>query len=258
MALLKVRYTLERSYPTQGIVLAAGLGSRMAPITDHTPKPLIRFFSVEMLEISVVHLVRAGVQRIAINARHLAGQIENFVERRLRERFPDVEFFVSVGEEVLGTGGAVVNLRDWLNPGPFWMVNSDAVFAQPLKDVAESHIRSRNDVTLMVTRADEHRALRFLRTTNDGLLVERTPEAEDSGYAFCGVHINEGEILDILPASGECCVLRAGHLPWANTSGRVRVFETTHFWADAGTPERYLEAHKRALPELESWFPRQT
>ena len=249
---------MERRYPTQGIVLAAGLGSRMAPITDHTPKPLIRFFSVEMLELSVVHLVRAGVRRIAINARHLAGQIENFVEKRLREKFPAVEFHVSVEEEVLGTGGAVVNLRGWLEQGAFWMVNSDAVFAQPLKDVAESHMRSKNDATLMVTRAEEHRGLRFLLTTNDGLLLERTPEAEESGYAFCGVHINESDILDILPVSGECCVLRAGHLPWASASGRVRVFETTHFWADAGTPERYLEAHKRALPELDSWFPRRT
>jgi len=243
------------SIPTQGIVLAAGLGSRMAPITDYTPKPLIPFFTVEMLELAVAQLHRAGVQRVAINAKHLASKVQDFVDQRLRSAFPNIEFFVSVEDEVLGTGGAVSRLRPWLKPGPFWMVNSDAVFAQPLIEMADEHVRRGNDATLMVTRAQEHLELRFLRASEDGLLIERTPGAEDTGFAFCGVHINESGLLDYLPRTGESCVLRAGHLPWVASGGRVRLFETTLFWADAGTPERYLEAHKRALPDIESWLP---
>ena len=227
----------------------------MAPITDHTPKPLIPFFSVEMLELAVAQLVLAGVRRIAVNARHLASQVESFIGQRLRTTYTDVEFFVSIEDEVLGTGGAVSKLHHWLQPAAFWMVNSDAVFAQPLAEMASYHVSCGNDATLMVTRAEEHRALRFLKVSSDGVLKERTPQAQETGFAFCGVHINEFGILQHLPPTGESCILRAGHLPWAASGGRVKVFETTVFWADAGTPERYVEAHRRALPDIETWFP---
>jgi mannose-1-phosphate guanylyltransferase len=246
---------LTSTYPTQAVVLAAGLGSRLAPITNHTPKPLIPFFTVAMLELAVAKLSAAGVTRIAVNAKHLASKVSDFVDVRLRPSFPGVTFHVSVEDEVLGTGGALRNLRGWLGNGSFWVVNSDAVFAQSLSEVADQHVQTGNDVTLMVTRANEHRDLRFLRAGKDVLLLERMPEAAEHGFAFCGVHLNESGLFDYLPDSGECCVLRAGHLPWAHSGGRVGLYETHRFWADAGTPDRYLEAHRRALPTLESWFP---
>ena len=241
-------------YPKQAIVLAAGLGSRMAPITQHTPKPLLPFLGVEMLELAVSHLHRAGVARVAINAKHLSHRITEFVDTRLIHVFPGIEFFVSVEAGVLGTGGALSNLRHWLSPGPFWVVNSDAVFFQPLDAMAASHVTSGNDATLMVTRSAEHRTLRFLKTTPDGILLERMPGHHEHGATFCGVHINEQSIFRFLPARGNSCVLRAGHLPWAAAGGIVRVFETEAFWADAGTPERYVEAHKRALPNAPDWL----
>jgi mannose-1-phosphate guanylyltransferase len=246
---------LTSEYPTQAVVLAAGLGSRLAPITNHTPKPLIPFFTVAMLELAVAKLSEAGVTRIAVNAKHLASKVCNFVEVRLGPAFPKMEFHVSVEDEVLGTGGALRNLHSWLGKGSFWVVNSDAVFAQSLTEVAERHVQDGNDATLMVTRADEHCDLRFLRAGSDGLLRERMPEASEEGFAFCGVHLNEPGLFDHLPRTGESCVLRAGHLPWVRSGGRVGLYETKRFWADAGTPDRYLKAHRRALPTLESWFP---
>ena len=228
----------------------------MAPVTDFTPKPLLPFFNVELLRLSVGQLAHVGVERIAINARHLADQVEAYVLGDLARIFPDVAFHVSIEEDVLGTGGALVKLRPWLRPKSFWVLNSDAVFAQDLSRVAQVHAAAGNAATLLVTRAQEHAALRFLKADPSGRLLERTPGAEESGFSFCGVHLNEFQLLEHLPQDAESCVLRAGHLPWAASGARVALYETQEFWADVGTPERYLDAHLRAHPSLDAWLPR--
>ena len=237
-------------HPTQALVLAAGLGSRMAPITDHTPKPLLPFFCVPLLDLAVGKLVDADVSRIAINTHHLAAAVADHVKSSLASRYPDVSFHLSHEATIRGTGGALDVLRDWFQRGPFWVVNSDAVFDQDLKTLSEWHQLAGHDATLMVTRDPAHRALRFLSTGPEGFLRERTPEATEDGAAFCGVHLNSWSLLDVLPRGEESCVLRQGHLPWAAQGARVALFETRQFWADLGTPERYLGAHNVAYRQL--------
>lgn len=228
----------------------------MAPVTYATPKPLLPFFQHTLLRLSVGQLVHAGVRRIAINARHLAVEVDAFVTGELSRAFPSVEFFVSREDEVLGTGGALVQLKAWLSEAPFWVLNSDAVFAQDLSEMAQAHGDAGHAATLMVTRSPRYRGLRFLRVSQSGALLERTPAARDEGVVFCGVHLNEPEIFDFLLPEGECCVLRAGHLPWAAAGEKVRTFETHGFWADVGTPARYLEAHCEAMATGLDWLQR--
>ena len=97
-----------------GVVLAAGRGSRLAPVTHHTPKPLVPFFGVPLIHAAVCQLANAGVERVAINAHYLADIVVNYVCGPLRERFPSIEFHPSVEPTLLGTGGALVYLADWL------------------------------------------------------------------------------------------------------------------------------------------------
>ena len=240
--------------PSQALILAAGLGTRLAPVTDFIPKPLVPFFGVPLIDCAVLRLVRAGVDRIAINTHHLASQMETYIREQLATRFASVEFHVVQEPVIRGTGGAISNLRSWFDRRAFWVVNSDAVFLQDLTAIAKAHNLNDSQATLMVSRHERHRDMRFLKVDHDGGLVSRLPEARDSGFVFCGIHLNNWEILSILPQQGMSCVLRQGHLPWVEQGGRVRVFESEDFWADLGTPERYLEAHYHAYPYLSRWI----
>jgi len=225
--------------PDQAVILAAGLGSRLRPVTVYTPKPLVPFFGRPLLDWAVGAALRAGVTRIAVNAHHLADQVADRVQL-LARRHPKVEFFVSRETELLGTGGAVRALADagWLDRDHFWVINSDAVFDAPL-----TSLRFASAPALMVTRAPEHRHLRRLVVDAAGLLVGLDESAPESGVAFCGVTLADARLPERLPR-GPSCILRQGILPFLPEFS-VTTVSVPGFYADTGTPALLADAHVR-------------
>ncbi|MCB9728377.1 MAG: NTP transferase domain-containing protein [Deltaproteobacteria bacterium] len=240
--------------PRQAVILAAGEGRRLRPITAHTPKPLMPFLGVPMLDWAVAHLVRAGVHRIAINAFHLADAVVAHVVGPLARRFPQVELHVSVEPTLLGTGGALARLRGWLGRSPFVVVNADAVFAADLRAMMASHADGSADATWMVSRAPGAADLRTVQLDASGAVSAIHPEARGDAWTFCGVHIAGPAVLDRLP-DDPSCVVRAGYLPAIAAGARVQAFETDAFWADTGTPERYVDAHREGLAAADALAP---
>mgnify|MGYP001044075434 CR=1 FL=1 len=236
----------------QAMILAAGRGSRLSPITDTTPKALVPFLGRPLLEHAAAHLVNAGVERIAVNVHHLGAQVAQHVEEVLAPRHSHVEWHVAYEDELLGTGGALSNLRDWFDDGPFFVVNADAVFDADLLELAASRQHSGADAVWMTTREPLYAALRVVSTTAEGELNAIAPEALEDGTTFCGVHVATQGLLDTLP-KGASCVVRDGYLPWIKRGAKVGTWETKGFWADTGTPARYIDAHQRGLELVERW-----
>lgn len=218
----------------------------MRPLTLHTPKPLLPFLGAPLLDWAAAHLVRAGVRRIAVNAHHLEGAVTAHVRGPLAARFPRVAFHVSVERDLLGTGGALARLRGWLGRAPFFVVNADAVFVEDLGAMARARERDRADASWMVTRAPDAADLRTVALDAAGHLAAIHPEPRDDAWVFCGVHIAGPAVLDRLP-DGPSCVVGAGYLPAVAAGARVTTYETTAFWADTGTPERYIDAHRQGI-----------
>lgn len=229
-----------------GVILAAGEGRRLRPLTLHTPKPLMPFLGVPLLDWAAAHLARAGVRRIAVNAHHLQDAVTAHVRGPLARRFPDVAFHVSVERDLLGTGGALARLRGWLGRAPSFVVNADAVFVEDLGAMARAYEREGADGSWMVTRAPDAADLRTVALDPAGQLTAIHREPRDDAWAFCGIHVVGPAVLDRLP-EGPSCVVRAGYLPAIAAGARVTTYETTEFWADTGTPERYIDAHRQGL-----------
>ncbi|MGM0574725.1 MAG: nucleotidyltransferase family protein [Myxococcota bacterium] len=235
----------------QAVILAAGEGRRMRPVTRYTPKPLLPFLGVPMLDWAAAHLVRAGVRRVAVNAWHLADAVVRHVEDALATRWPDVDWHPSRERDLLGTGGALAHLRGWLEAGPLLVVNADAVFAQDLREVVRAHAGSGADATWVVGRHPGFEHLRVVDTGEDGQVRGILPEARPDAAVFCGIHVAGPGLLDHLP-DAPACVIRRGYLPWMAEGADVRAFETRAFWADTGTPERYVDAHAGGLRHVEA------
>lgn len=109
--------------PTHAMVLAAGLGVRMRPITDTLPKPLVQVAGETMLDRALDKLAAAGVERAVVNTHYLADQIADHVKGRETPKIT-----LSHEADVLETGGGVVKALPDLGDGPFFVVNSDSIW----------------------------------------------------------------------------------------------------------------------------------
>jgi len=227
----------------QAIVLAAGEGRRLRPITRYTPKPLVPFFGRPLLDWAVEKLIGAGVTRVAVNVHHLGDQVAAHVAV-LARRDPGIELHVRFESALLGTGGAVRNLRDWLLPGePFFVLNSDAVSsAAPAMLIPP--LRQGANAVLLVTRDPVYASERRL-VLSHGRLSGLDEAGRSDGVTFCGLTLADPALPERLP-DGPSCILRQGFVPYL-AKLQVVLVEHNGFFADLGSPEALIDAHTRGL-----------
>ena len=135
--------------PTRAIVLSAGLGTRMRPITDRIPKPLVSVAGSTLLDRCLDRLVAAGVEVAVVNTFHFAEQNEKHLTPR-----PYPRIVISRERELLDTGGGVAKALPHLLPGPFFVINSDALWSDGARDtlrrLASAWDDARMDALLLV------------------------------------------------------------------------------------------------------------
>ena len=122
------------------MILAAGYGKRLAPITDTLPKPLIRVGKMSLIDRNINYLVHCGFHEIIINVSHHAEQIINHVN----DNFPELNISFSIEDKPLGTGGGVYNALEKIGDNPFLLTNADILHHINLKklpkDVKAAHL----------------------------------------------------------------------------------------------------------------------
>jgi MurNAc alpha-1-phosphate uridylyltransferase len=137
----------------RAIVLAAGFGKRVLPLTNITPKPLLKINNISLLTNTLNFLKKSGVKHFAINTHHLGEQIENFAERN--KGIYDIKIFKE--KEILGTGGGIRNALSFFLDKPFISINSDTIWSDeylsPLKNLYKSFTKfNANSGLLMIKR----------------------------------------------------------------------------------------------------------
>jgi len=237
---------MKASEVKKAVVLAAGFGTRLRPLTLVRPKPLLPVWGVPMLERILRMLESWGVEEIAVNAHWQAPQVRQFVWNRKG----CAKVTVAEEPEILGTGGVLNPLRGFLGDGPFWLVNGDVVAEgldpQPIADA--------------FGRSGEFAAC-WLSETQGPRTVEADPEGRicnwksdvpgDVGtYTYCGCALLSRHVLDYLPPSGFSTIVQAYEKAMMEDAKFVvGVAEAHAFWGDAGTLESYLEIHNALDPD---------
>jgi N-acetyl-alpha-D-muramate 1-phosphate uridylyltransferase len=237
------------------MLLAAGLGTRLRPLTDHTPKALLDVGGVPLLERIALRLIEAGVDRLIVNVHHLGEQVERFVEARggwgvetLVSREPD---------RPLETGGGLLHARHLFRAdAPFFLHNADILSDLDLRAMHEAHLaRAGTLATLAVMERPTARRLLFddrglFGRTDEGKGVEirvREPVGEIRALAFGGVHVIDPAIFDLLTEEGAFSILDP-YLRLAAAGRVVLPFRVDGArWYDIGRPEQ-LERARRLFP----------
>jgi len=240
----------------KAMIFAAGLGTRLAPLTVKQPKALIPFHGRPMLEWVIRRLVAAGFNELVINLHHHAGMIANFLEAK--HNF-NASIQLSYEEELLDTGGGIRKAAPFLQGEDAFLIhNADIISTIDLKKLFDSHQKSRADVTLAVRARDTSRYLLFdqqkmlcgWESMVDGQkVVTRTPSGSLTPFAFCGVHVVSGEILKHLQNEKKFSIIKE-YLRWAPTHTIQYQSTDDSLWADLGTVEKIQNAELTFPPDF--------
>lgn len=227
------------------MVLAAGLGTRLRPLTDERPKPAVPVANRPLAWFALDHLARFGVHEVVLNAHHLPRTLETHLRPHLPEG-PGV-CFVHEGE-LLGTGGGIRNAAEHLLAGeaPVVVMNGDILFGPDLAAALDLH-RRLHAVATMVVRPDPQ-AEQYGAVQADAwgrvrrlLGKPRRVDAALGTYMFTGVHILSRRAFEYLPERGD--IVRESYRYWVDEGFTVGAFVDEAPWRDLGTPASYLETN---------------
>ncbi|MGC8796444.1 sugar phosphate nucleotidyltransferase [Thermodesulfovibrio sp.] len=214
----------------KGFILAAGYSTRLRPITEHIPKPLMPIAGEVLLEWIFKNL-NALTTEIGINLHYKAKKIEDYIKK---QNLPLKTFYE---KEILLTGGALWNAKNFLKDSVFVVHNGDIYSDANIKEAAKWHIENENSITLLVHDYKPHNKL---IVDKDGNLLG-IGNSDKSHLAFSGIAIYSPHVLELLPEGPSSVIdlwMRA-----IKNGFRVSTFKIKYsFWFDIGTPGDYASA----------------
>lgn len=222
-------------------VLVGGEGTRMRPLTETVPKPLLPLMDRRSLDHVLDHLARHGVHEVVLSSPYLEEVFHPFIEARHGD--PSIVWITET--HALGTGGAIVNALEAVGGEPFFALNGDILTDLDLTAMRAFHDSNDAAVTIALHHVDDARAFGLVATDAAGKVLEFREKPEDPipGDVNAGTYLIDPAVLrgwtpgetvsierDIFPA-----VIDAGH--------PVYGYVADAYWLDLGTPEKYLQAH---------------
>ena len=228
----------------KAMILAAGMGTRLLPLTEHTPKALIRAGGVSLLERLIIRLKEQGFRQLVINVHHHAGQIIDFLEEK--DHFG---LQIDISDEsglLLDTGGAILRAAPLLgNDSPFLVHNVDVISGIDLAGLYRSHLRHQALATLAVRNRETTRYLLFndklcLRGWENPATGERIPSTPEKEavvrLAFSGIHVISPGIFSLFTETGRFSII--GTYLRLCREHPIRAYRHDEgLWIDAGKPE---------------------
>lgn len=242
----------------KAMILAAGRGSRLGELTEHTPKALVKVDGRPMLEWIVQRFIDVHVTSFVINACYLKEQVKAFVERDLKKIFPQAEFTISLEDELLDTGGSVKHAAPYLaGESSFFLHNCDVFSDIDLQLLLRSHEESEALSTIAIMNRETNRKIlttpsgrmvgRCDRKLGTETIVKKSAHTETlAKFAFTGIHVLSPTIFEYtkdMPAAFSILdlYLEATRLGDA----KIQTVQAPYsYWFDMGSTEKLAKLEK--------------
>jgi NDP-sugar pyrophosphorylase family protein len=229
------------------MILAAGEGLRLRPLTETVPKALVAVAGRPLIEYAIETLARSGIEDIVVNLYHLGD--------RIREHLGDgrrfgVRLSYSVETTLLGSGGGIRHARRLFGDGTFITLNADTIIEIEIEPLLRFHRENRAAAT-MVLRKDPHMAQYGLIHLDGGSRVARflkhdRPDAPDrlEPYMFTGVQVLEPVVFDYMPWKGAFSITEVTYPSMLKAGEPIFGYPFEGRWLTVGTPEELARAEQ--------------
>lgn len=230
------------------MILAAGRGERLRPLTDNLPKPLVRVAGRCLIDYAIDACRNAGIHDIIVNLHHFGDQI--------REHLGDgtssgVTVDYSEETTLQGSGGGIREARPMLGDTTFVTLNADTIIDIDLAPVIRAHRRTGASATLVLRKDPQMEKFGLIQLEEDGrvgaFLSTRRPGAPVSlePYMYTGVQILEPEVFDYMPETGPFSITEVTYPQMLAADRPLFGYPFTGPWITVGTPEELRSAERR-------------
>ncbi|HEY9059272.1 MULTISPECIES: sugar phosphate nucleotidyltransferase [Oscillospiraceae] len=231
----------------KALFLAGGLGTRLKPITDDLPKPMVPIMGKPLLERNIENLKKHGVDEIVLSTCYKPHKIEKYFEdgRKLGVKIS------YISEDVpLGTAGAIKNAQRFFND-TFLVFNADILSDIDISEMIRFHKEKGALATIAVTQVDNPSAYGVIEHDKNGFVTafkeKPQPHESSSNLINAGVYIFEPQLLDEIPSGRAVSIERETYPLLLQKGFKIAVYNRCSYWLDLGTPEKYLKAHNDIL-----------
>ena len=232
------------------MILAAGLGSRLRPLTTHLPKPLVPILNRPLLGYLIRQVRQAGIHEIAINLHYRGEQIRSWLGRG--EQL-GVEVTYSEEAELLGSAGGVQRMRQFFGNEPVLIVHGDILFDVDLSAVIQYHLSRAALATIVLHPAHHRYNYGKIKVNAHGQIAQFVDQQLPwvSGplteTLFTGVQILDPAVLDAISMAGVSALTTDVYPALLRNPSRLYGYLMHGYWSDIGTPRRYWETNMDAV-----------
>ncbi|MFH1673243.1 MAG: NDP-sugar synthase [Pseudomonadota bacterium] len=231
----------------KAMILAAGLGTRVRPLSTLKPKPLFPILNRPIIDILIRQLKEAGCEAIIINTHHLAERIADYIAGQNY----DIPVTTRFEPAILGTAGGIKNVEDFWDDRPFIVINTDVLTDIDLSEVYRFHVSHDNAATLILHDFPQFNNVQVNREDFvigfDQPGTDRKLPATCRRLAFTGIQVIDPGVLEFIP-KGEFASSIDVYQAMSNTGPRVMGYiASNHYWQDTGSFKGYRQAVRDCL-----------
>jgi len=235
----------------KAFVLGAGLGTRLRPLTNLLPKPLLPIFGKPLITFALDHLRQAGIEQFWVNSHHLP---EKFSAQFPKREYQGTPLELVHEANLLETGGSIKNIEHRIGDEPFIVYSGDILTDLPVDRLVEEHCSKRNDVTLVLRTTGFSSSVHWCRETGRVVdLLGALGSGEHGGYDFAGISVWNPSVFSRITGGTRISFIPV-LIEWMKSGGRIGgvVLEESR-WFNIGSRKEYLSAHR--IIAQERWVP---
>ena len=226
------------------MILAAGFGTRLQPLTFLAPKPLMPIANIPLLDRILGHLLFSGVYDVVINTYYMSDKVTDHFSNRKEHIIPKI----IIEDKILGTGGGIVNMATYLDSKDFLVVNGDIYCYPDLGSLIDKHKKTGAWATLLLHNCE---GLNKISVNNGGFITEIPegyPRLHGERYAFTGIQIISRKAVDRIPKGNIFSDIMDCYRELIK-EGKPIVAHIVEgmYWCDIVNPFMYMKANRHAM-----------
>lgn len=232
----------------KAMVLAAGRGIRLRPLTESVPKPLLPLGPYPLLVWNLLLLRRHGVENVMINLHYLGEQIRQTLGDGSQWR---MNLSYSHEPVLLGTGGGIKRVEEFFEGAPFLVLNGDTIAELDVSHLVASHRKTEALATMVLRDDPDVDRWSVIETNGDDRVMRiqgkgcaaRENDVPPGRRMFAGVHVLDPLMLRHVPQGAFSSIIDA-YVWWLERGAMVAGYVFSGYWSDVGTPERYAQVQR--------------